>query len=208
MRGHLLTACALMAALTNHAFAAPGRPPQPLAQAKATVGCAPGANIQVKWQGRWYDAAVKRGPDAQGRCFIGYDGYGANWDEWVTPDRMGTRGATTPVSTQALRPSGTSLPDGRYTCQIWIGSMLSTLGYVDIKGRTYRGPSHTPTGAFKPLAIDATGRMTWSPNFSSLASAGATITGSRVSGTAAKPAFNVDYTTARGYKESIECSRE
>jgi hypothetical protein len=99
------------------------------------------------------------------------------------------------------------LPDGRYTCQIWIGSMLSTLGHVDIKGRSYRGPSHTPAGPFKPLATDAAGRILWQPNFSSLASAGAKITGTRITGTAAKPAFNVDYTTRSGFKESLTCSR-
>jgi hypothetical protein len=102
--------------------------------------------------------------------------------------------------------SGT-LPDGRYTCQIWIGSMLSTLGFVDIKGRSYRGPSHTPGGPFKPLATDASGRVLWNPNFSSLAAAGATITGTRITGSAAKPSFNVDYTTRSGFKESLTCSR-
>jgi hypothetical protein len=50
--------------------------------------------------------------------------------------------------------------------------------------------------------------MTWEPNFSQLRAVGATITGSRVSGTAAKPAFKVDYTTARGYRESMDCTRE
>jgi len=103
---------------------------------------------------------------------------------------------------------GSALPDGRYTCQIWIGSMLSSLGKVDIKGRSYRGPSHTPSGAFKPLKMDGAGNIDWSPKFSQLSATGATINGSRVSGTAAKPAFEIDYTTARGYKESMECTRE
>lgn len=178
------------------------------AEAASQAACTPGAKVQVKWQGRWYDATVKGRPDAGGRCPIGYDGYAASWDEAVTADRMQTRGGGAPASTQSVRPSGTSLPDGRYTCQIWIGSSLSTLGYVDVKGRTYRGPSHSPTGPFKPLALDGAGRMTWSPNFSSLAATGATITGSRVSGTAARPAFTVDYTTGRGYKESMDCTRE
>lgn len=112
------------------------------------------------------------------------------------------------LSPAAAQPRAGALPDGRYTCQIWIGSMLSTLGKVDIKGRTYRGPSQAPSGAFKPLNIDSSGKINWSPTFSQLAAAGATITDSRVSGTAAKPAFEVNYTTARGYKESMECTRE
>ncbi|MEO7053687.1 MAG: hypothetical protein ABI191_01825 [Rhizomicrobium sp.] len=104
--------------------------------------------------------------------------------------------------------TGKSLPAGMYACQIWSGSMLMTLGKVEIKGATYRGPSNTPTGPFKPLVIDAAGMMSWSPNFSQLASTGAVITRSRISGTPAQPAFTVEYTTGRGYRESMDCTKE
>jgi len=120
----------------------------------------------------------------------------------------GTTLANAQEASAQAKPAATSLPDGRYTCQIWIGSMLSTMGHVDVKGRSYRGPSHTPSGPFRPLQIDGSGKMTWEPNFSQLKAAGATITGSRVSGTAAKPAFRIDYTTARGYREAMDCTRQ
>ncbi len=46
-------------------------------------------SVEVFWGGRWYDATIlqRDGP----RAFIHYDGWGANFDEWVTPDRMRPR---------------------------------------------------------------------------------------------------------------------
>lgn len=119
--------------------------------------------------------------------------------------------ATAPAAkspAKAPAATGKTLPNGLYTCQIWSGSMLMTLGKVEIKGATYRGPAHTLSGPYKPLKIDGAGQMTWTPNFSQLASTGAVITGSRISGTAAAPAFTVEYKTGRGYNESMDCTRE
>lgn len=45
--------------------------------------------IKVLWKGSWYNAKIlKRDGD---RYYIGYDGYGANWNEWVTEARMKKR---------------------------------------------------------------------------------------------------------------------
>jgi len=42
--------------------------------------------VKVEWHGSWYAATVlKREGD---RAFIHYEGYGANYDEWVGPDRV------------------------------------------------------------------------------------------------------------------------
>ena len=109
---------------------------------------------------------------------------------------------------QGNKAAGKTLPDGRYACQMWIGRSLSTLGYVDIKGQAYRGPSQSPSGSFKHMTIDGNGRIGWSPTFSQITAAGGAIQGSRVSGTAKSPAFSVDYTTAPGYKETIDCTRQ
>lgn len=98
-----------------------------------------------------------------------------------------------------------TLADGRYICQIWIGSMLSTLGKVDIKGRTYRGPSHTPAGPFKPFAVK-NDEISWPLNFSQIAAAGGRITGARVS--KGGRSFVVSYVTKSGFKEGMECARE
>jgi len=102
-----------------------------------------------------------------------------------------------------------TLPDGRYACQMWIGRSLSTLGYVDIKGQSYRGPSQSPSGPFKPMTIDGDGRIGWATTFSQITASGGTILGSRVSSTARSgPAFSVDYRTASGYRETIDCTRQ
>jgi len=99
-------------------------------------------------------------------------------------------------------------PDGRYAGNIWLNQSLITLGKVDIKAGSYRSPSNQPSGAYKPLQIGDAGRMIWSPQFSKLDSTGTKITGSRISGTPAQPAFTVEYLTGRGYRESMACTRE
>lgn len=46
----------------------------------------PGDKIEVEWGGKWWNAEVikTRGDFA----FIHYDGYGSEWDEWVTKERI------------------------------------------------------------------------------------------------------------------------
>lgn len=114
----------------------------------------------------------------------------------------------TPATATTPKATAVTLPNGLYTCNIWMGQSLTSLGKVEIKAGTYRGPANTPSGAYKPLVIDGAGQLSWSPQFSQLAATGATITGSRISGTPAKPAFTVEYLTGRGYRESMDCTRE
>jgi hypothetical protein len=52
--------------------------------------CVVGGEIDVAWQGSWYAATVKETRD-DGHCFIGYDGWDSEWDEWVHPDRIRAR---------------------------------------------------------------------------------------------------------------------
>ena len=40
----------------------------------------------MNWKGDWYPAKVSK--SEAGRCFIAYDGYGREDDEWVGPDRL------------------------------------------------------------------------------------------------------------------------
>lgn len=51
-----------------------------------------GDKVEVKWGPTWYAAEVKAVPGPN-QWKIGYDGYGANWDEVVGPDRIRARGA-------------------------------------------------------------------------------------------------------------------
>jgi hypothetical protein len=48
--------------------------------------CSGGDRAEVLWKGTWYPAHVLKGKGSE--CYIHYDGYGSNWDEWVGPDRI------------------------------------------------------------------------------------------------------------------------
>ena len=50
--------------------------------------CSVGDRADVKWKGTWYKANVTKVNEDQSRCFIRYEGYGSEWDEWVCPDRI------------------------------------------------------------------------------------------------------------------------
>lgn len=45
-----------------------------------------GDRVQVSWKGTWYQATII---EVAGEKYkIHYDGYGTEWDEWVSLDRM------------------------------------------------------------------------------------------------------------------------
>ena len=67
------------------------------APASAQPICAVGDKAQVLWKGSWYGARVQRTNDEQTRCFIRYDGYGSEWDEWVMGDRIKVVQTATPA---------------------------------------------------------------------------------------------------------------
>ena len=46
----------------------------------------PGTALEVEWKGKWFKAVIVEAGD--GKYKIHYDGYGDNWDEWVTFRRM------------------------------------------------------------------------------------------------------------------------
>ena len=72
-------------------------PPQEAPPTEAAVACPVGGEINVLWNGSWYPATIKEGPNDQSQCFIGYDGYASSWDEWVGADRMAPREDPCPV---------------------------------------------------------------------------------------------------------------
>ncbi|MEI9849796.1 MAG: hypothetical protein WDN24_01805 [Sphingomonas sp.] len=99
------------------------------------------------------------------------------------PERREAQPSTPPLAaSEAPREAASLLPDGLYVCNVWLGSSLITLGKVELRGGEYRGPANAPSGPFQPLSIDAAGQLASSPNFSQLASTGATIGRSYVSG--------------------------
>lgn len=120
----------------------------------------------------------------------------------AAPVALSHRGPETPATPSPA--SGGGLANGRYVCKIWMGNSLATLGVVEVRDGAYRGPSHNPSGPFTPLRINASGQIAWAPNFSQLAATGAVIKQTTVS----KSGFTVDYTTRRGWSESMDCDRE
>ena len=53
--------------------------------------CSTGSPVNVLWAGVWFPAVVVSGPNGSGQCYISYDGYSSDWNEWVGPDRMRAR---------------------------------------------------------------------------------------------------------------------
>jgi hypothetical protein len=64
--------------------------------ATAAPLCSVGDQAQVLWKGKWYPAKVTKVNEDQSNCFIRYDGYGAEWDEWVSTGRFKKVGAVEP----------------------------------------------------------------------------------------------------------------
>src|SRR5690606_4657022 len=66
-----------------------------------------GDKVEVKWGSVWYRAEVKM-VEGPGRWKIGYDGYGANWDEVVGPDRIRAIGDTAPAQSEPKKEASAS----------------------------------------------------------------------------------------------------
>jgi ribosomal protein L21E len=77
--------------------------------ASAQALCSVGDKAQVLWKGTWYPAKVTNVNDDQSKCYIRYDGYGSNWDEWVGADRFKKAGGT---------PSGAIVQGSKVQC-LW-----------------------------------------------------------------------------------------
>jgi hypothetical protein len=45
-----------------------------------------GDKVNVEWKGDWYTATILE--TGEGKYKIHYDGWGDEWDEWVTSSRM------------------------------------------------------------------------------------------------------------------------
>lgn len=79
---------AIVLAVCAFAFVAP---------AQAQPVCSVGDQAQVLWKGQWYPARVTKVNEDQTKCFIRYDGYGSEWDEWVTEGRIRVAGKAQPA---------------------------------------------------------------------------------------------------------------
>lgn len=112
---------------SSPAPAAPGIP------SPATGLCAKGRAVSVLYAGEWYPAKVLDGPDRMGTCLVSYDGFGSNWDEWVSAKRM-RAAAASPAPATATRPQATpaTVPPGKYSCYTFDNGALNYT-YTDVQ---------------------------------------------------------------------------
>lgn len=112
---------------------------------QASPLCIPGQPVSVLYAGQWYPARVVQGPERMGTCLVSYDGFGANWDEWVKASRMraaspaaapanaGARSARQPAPATEAAPvgAGQSVPAGKYSCYTFDNGQLN-YSYTDV----------------------------------------------------------------------------
>jgi hypothetical protein len=129
-----------------------------------------------------------------------------------TPDtapRMPDRVAAAPAAPQGQRvvaaaPAAGAIPSGHYGCLFGSGG---SPGYVDIRGGTYRGPTLTASGAFRPYAMGAMNSITWTAGFGEFNVISSEYMG--ISGdTTHRPWFAVLYRTPGGGNDRLDCEQE
>ena len=85
----------------------------------AVADCRPGAAVEIRYGGQWFPGKVKDGPDAEGRCFVSYDGYGDVWDSWMAPADLrlpGAPAAAAPAAAASTTPLPTDFVPKRDRC--------------------------------------------------------------------------------------------
>ena len=90
-------------AVAPPAAAAPAAPP-----AAPAVRFPAGSAVEVLWSGTWYAATVREAL-GEDRWRIGYDGFGASWDETVGADRIRARNAAAAAPPVTATAPATSL---------------------------------------------------------------------------------------------------
>jgi hypothetical protein len=68
------------AAAVQPALAAPG--------AVGQLQWAKGQGVEIFWGNKWWKGRILAVDEANGKYKVHYDGWGDNWDEWVTPDKL------------------------------------------------------------------------------------------------------------------------
>lgn len=114
--------------------AVPAPAPAPADSAPSAAGlCVKGRAVSVLYAGEWYPAKVLDGPDGMGTCLVSYDGYGSNWDEWVSAKRMRTAtGSQAPEPAREPQATPTAVPPGKYSCYTFDNGVLNYT-YTDVQ---------------------------------------------------------------------------
>ena len=49
---------------------------------------AKGQGVEILWGAKWWKGRILAVDEAAGKYRVHYDGWGDNWDEWVTPEKL------------------------------------------------------------------------------------------------------------------------
>jgi hypothetical protein len=77
--------------------------PRPIAGPPVFPPKPPPQVLHVEWRGNWYPAEILNSSGSSN--FIRYVGYGPEWDEWVSPDRMRYQPVDKPATTTPESPA-------------------------------------------------------------------------------------------------------
>lgn len=69
--------------------------------------------VSIEWRGGWYPGRIL--DVGEGRYLVRYDGFGAEWDEWVAADRLRGSGSATAAPPPAAPPPSAAAPGGGAT---------------------------------------------------------------------------------------------
>jgi hypothetical protein len=183
--------------------------PAPAAAAPAITAAAPasplcrvGNKLEAALGISWYAATVLEPPDARGFCLVHYDGYPALYDIPVSPDSLRPTGSgpivrpsnPVPEPATAARPAPAQTaqagaagapPNGAYSChKMSPGAPLMQVGAVDVAGGTPRFRGGLPDG-WALRAITYQGRNAQG-----------------------QPLITVEYTSAAGFNDKLDCVPE
>ncbi|WP_037083140.1 agenet domain-containing protein [Pseudoxanthomonas sp. J35] len=144
MRQYLLPAAAGLLLAGFHASAAD--------KGQADAGlCSKGKAVSVLYAGTWYPAKVLDGPDRMGTCLVSYDGYGSNWDEWVSAQRMRPAANAAPIPQKpatAAAPATSSKPAAA------AGKASPATTAATATGSTAKAPASVPAGKYTCYTFD------------------------------------------------------
>lgn len=96
-------------------------------------------------------------------------------------------------------------PDGTYTCIMLSGSMLMTLGTLEIDGDRYRGFSPTEWAEYSMTGTDG---IRWHGTFSGLPDGYTLNEGQLTTDSQGGPMVRVNYTSVSGWSQTVDCTPE
>lgn len=96
-------------------------------------------------------------------------------------------------------------PDGIYSCAMLSGSMLMTLGTLEIDGDRYRGFSGDDWARY---TMGPDGGIQWTGGLAGMPDGFVLGDGRLTADSRGRPLLEVNYTSVSGWKQQVECTQE